>query len=520
MPPTFNRIEQINNLPYIRVYPSEMTKNAAIIGAGIAGIASAIRLAVKGYQVDVFETNAYPGGKLSTLEVQGESGAYRFDAGPSLFTLPQLVEELFRLAGENPASFFEYVRLPEICRYFWDDQTRLTAWADNEAFAREVETQLGEPADRIRNFLTDSAFKYEITDQLFLHNSLHKASTWLSQKAMRGYLNLPTLGVFGTMNMANSRTFSNPKVVQLFNRYATYNGSDPYQTPALLNIIPHLEYNIGAFFPKKGMVSITDSLVALAQRLGVVFHYNTPVQEIVVENGKAVGIRLNTGQLSRYSTVFSNMDITPTYRHLMPTQRAPEQTLSQPRSSSGLIFYWGIRRQFPELDMHNIFFSNDYRIEFEYLFQRRDRIYDDPTIYVNITAKTKPDDAPPGCENWFILLNAPANEGQDWDEIIIKTRQDVIRKLNHNLGLDVAPLIECEAILDPRTIESRTSSAQGALYGMASNNRFAAFLRHPNFSSKIKNLYFVGGSVHPGGGIPLCLLSAKIAVQLAGSNEQ
>ena len=165
--------------------------------------------------------------------------------------------------------------------------------------------------------------------------------------------------------------------------------------------------------------------------------------------------------------------------------------------------------------MHNIFFSNDYRTEFEYLFQRRDRLYNDPTVYVNISSKTKPDDAPSGCENWFVLLNAPANEGQDWDKIIAQTRQDVLRKLSHNLGVDVASLIECEAILDPRTIEARTSSAQGALYGTASNNRFAAFLRHPNFSSKIKNLYFVGGSVHPGGGIPLCLLSAKIAVQLA-----
>lgn len=517
------------------------SRTAAIIGAGIAGIASAIRLAVKGYEVDVFEANAYPGGKLSTFDLTGASGTYRFDAGPSLFTLPTLVEELFLLAGENPNDHFEYIRLPEICRYFWDEGTRLTAWADTDRFAHEIETQLGEPADRIRNFLQDSAFKYTITDQLFLQNSLHKAGTWLGRRAMHGYLNLPRLGVFGTMNGANSRMFSHPKVVQLFNRYATYNGSDPYQTPALLNIIPHLEYNIGAFFPVNGMVSITDSLVALARRLGVRFHFNTRVEEIVVENGKAVGIKVGAkerrkegvrGQkgtetitsssslFSPYSLLVSNMDITPTYRRLMPTQPAPERTLRQPRSSSGLIFYWGIRRAFTELNLHNIFFSNDYETEFDYLFHRRDRLYNDPTIYLNITSKHKPDDAPPGCENWFILLNAPANEGQDWDSIIAQTRQDVIRKLNHNLGVDVASLIECEAVLDPRTIESRTSSAQGALYGTASNNRFAAFLRHPNFSSKIKNLYFVGGSVHPGGGIPLCLLSAKIAVQIAASSAQ
>jgi phytoene desaturase len=514
-----------------------MTKNAAVIGAGIAGIAASIRLAVKGYQVDVFEANAYPGGKLSTFDVEGASGTYRFDAGPSLFTLPHLVDELFRLAGENPADHFDYIRLPEICRYFWDDGTRLTAWADTDEFAQEIETQLGEPADRVRSFLSDSAFKYDVTDRLFLHDSLHKARTWLNRKALRGYVNLPRLGVFGTMNGANERVFRNPKLVQLFNRYATYNGSDPYQTPALLNIIPHLEYNIGAFFPKQGMVSITESLVSLAERLGVRFHFNSPVQEIVVEHGKAVGVKVGgdggkgreavEGKMSHkeaqsspssilpFLLVISNMDVTPTYRRLMPSQPAPERTLRQPRSSSGLIFYWGIRREFPELDMHNIFFSNDYRTEFDYLFQRRDRLFEDPTVYVNITSKNKPDDAPPGCENWFILLNAPANEGQDWDAIINQTRQDVIRKLSHNLGVDVASLIECEAILDPRTIEARTSSAQGALYGTASNNRFAAFLRHPNFSSKIQNLYFVGGSVHPGGGIPLCLLSAKIATELA-----
>jgi phytoene desaturase len=521
----------------LRVLLVDMTKNAAVIGAGIAGIASAIRLAVKGYKVDVFEANAYPGGKLSTINVEGASGQYRFDAGPSLFTLPQLVEELFRLAGENPADHFEYVRLPEICRYFWDDQTRLTAWANPTDFACEVETQLGEPAERVVNFLKDSSFKYGITDQLFLQNSLHKTETWLSREALRGYLNLPRLGVFGTMNAANARTFSNPKVVQLFNRYATYNGSDPYQTPALLNIIPHLEYNIGAFFPKKGMVSITNSLVALAERLGVTFHYNTPVQEIVVEGGKAIGVVVKSEELSvkskpapsptphssllspiAYQLILSNMDITPTYRRLMPSQPAPERTLSQPRSSSGLIFYWGMKRAFPELDMHNIFFSNDYQTEFEYLFKRRDQLYHDPTIYVNITAKTKTDDAPLGCENWFVLLNAPANEGQDWDKIIAQTRQDVIQKLSHNLGTDISQFIDCEAILDPRTIESRTSSAQGALYGTASNNRFAAFLRHPNFSSRIKNLYFVGGSVHPGGGIPLCLLSAKIATEMVDRN--
>ncbi|MET3126008.1 phytoene desaturase [Arcicella rosea] len=485
-------------------------KKVAIIGAGIGGISTAIRLAHKGFEVSVFEENTYAGGKLSSFNLNG----YRFDAGPSLFTLPNLVEELFELVGKNPKEYFEYIKLPDICHYFWEDATKLTAWAENERFAKEVEEITGEPAQKILNFLKDSAFKYEVLDGLFLQDSLHKFSTWTSAKALKGYLNLPKLGIFGTMNEANEKLFKNPKIVQLFNRYATYNGSDPYQTPATLNIIPHLEYNIGAFFPKKGMVSITNSLVKLAEDLGVQFFYENKVEEILVEKDKVSGIRysnISEKSISKaFDVVVSNMDVTPTYRKLMPNQKHPDRLLNQPKSSSGVIFYWGIKKQFAELGLHNIFFSDDYQKEFNTMFQEK-TISNDPTVYINITSKLKPDDAPKGCENWFVLINAPANEGQNWDKIIANTRQNVVQKVSRMLGENIADLIECEEILDPRTIESKTSSAQGALYGNSSNNRYAAFLRHANFSSKIKNLYFVGGSVHPGGGIPLAISSAKIA---------
>ena len=493
-------------------------KKVAIIGAGIAGIASAIRLAHKGFEVSVFEANDYAGGKLSSFELKG----YRFDAGPSLFTLPNLVTELFELVGQNPTNFFEYEQLTEICRYFWEDKTRLTAWAEPVKFAQEVEEITGEPAEKIIQFLKDSAFKYEVLDGLFLQDSLHKLSTWTSKKALKGYLNLPKLGIFGTMNQANQKLFKNPKIVQLFNRYATYNGSNPYQTPATLNIIPHLEYNLGAFFPKKGMVSITNSLVKLAESLGVKFYFETKVEEIITENGKVKGVKLtrngdrnnrenkgNISDLIPFDGVVSNMDVTHTYRKLLPNEKHPNFLLNQPKSSSGVIFYWGIKKKFPALDLHNILFNDNYSEEFKTMFEQK-TIYHDPTVYINITSKHKTDDAPEGCENWFVLINAPANEGQNWDKIIAQTKENVLKKISRMLGQNIEELIECEQILDPRTIESKTSSAQGALYGNSSNNRFAAFLRHANFSSKIKNLYFVGGSVHPGGGIPLALSSAKI----------
>ena len=140
----------------------------------------------------------------------------------------------------------------------------------------------------------------------------------------------------------------------------------------------------------------------------------------------------------------------------------------------------------------------------------RDRIYEDPTVYINITSKYNSEDAPASCQNWFTMINVPFDGGQDWDTLIAEARKNILTKVSRILGKDIESLIACEDILDPRSIDSKTSSHLGALYGTSSNNRMAAFQRHPNFSRKIKNLYFCGGSVHPGGGIPLSLLSAKI----------
>ncbi len=490
-----------------------MKPKAIIIGSGIAGIASSIRLAAKGYEVDVFEANSYPGGKLSEIN----KGGYRFDAGPSLFTLPNQVEELFAISGEDAKEHFDYIRLPVACHYFWEDGKKVKAYAEVEKFAEEVERELGEPREHVISALEKSGFIYEHLAPLFMHKSLHKLDTWTGPKAMKSYLRMGKLGIFQTMAEANKKQFDQAKLVQLFNRYATYNGSNPYETPATLNIIPHLEFNIGAFFPKKGMHDITQSLFKLAQSKGVNFHFGKKVQEILVEEGEAVGIRLEDQKIGA-DLVVNNMDMVNAYKTILKKEKQPKRLLNQPKSSSALIFYWGIERVFPELDLHNIFFSDNYLKEFDHIFHHKEPYYD-PTVYVNITSTQKKDDAPEGCMNWFTMINVPNNQGQDWEKIIRDARKNIIHKINRILKTDIEDLIAVEEILDPRTIEIKTSSAQGALYGNSSNNKFSAFLRHANFSSNIKNLYFCGGSVHPGGGIPLCLLSAKIMTEMIPSDN-
>lgn len=482
-------------------------KKAVVVGAGIAGIATAIRLAVKGYDVQVFETSDKPGGKLSEFTKDG----FRFDMGPSLLTMPQYIDELFLLAGKEPADYFNYKKLNVNCQYFYEDGTTLTAYADEQKFADELATKTGEKADAVKKHIANSRKIYNATNHIFLERSLHQIKTFLSWKAIGTFFKLPQIDATRTMHNANSSFFKDKHVVQYYDRYATYNGSNPYQAPATLNIIPHIEQHFGAFFPEGGMYGIITALVKLAEELGVKFIYNAEVLQLLLLNGKINYLNVN-GNLVSADVVASNMDVWFTYHKLLTDypKLFPKKLLLQERSTSALIFYWGINKQFPNLDLHNIFFSDEYAAEFNHIWQQKD-IYNDPTVYLNISSKYKADDAPPGCENWFVMINVPSNSGQDWDKLVAAARQNIWGKLSHILGEDVSQLIISETILDPRGIESNTSAYQGAIYGASSNNRFAAFMRHANKSSRIKNLYFCGGTVHPGGGIPLCLLSAKIA---------
>jgi phytoene desaturase len=498
-------------------------KKVVVIGSGIAGLASAIRMAVRGYEVHVYEANAYPGGKLTEIQV----GKYRFDAGPSLFTMPHYFEDLFALANKKFSDYCPYQRLDTITHYFYKDGTRYNTFASVVETAQEMQEKLGIDKKLIISHIENSAKIYKLTADTFLHQSIHAYQNFSAFDLMKIGSNLGTLDIFNTMHETNvKKLMNNEKAIQYFDRFATYNGSNPYEAPGTLNIIPHLEHNIGAYFPKGGMVSLSRSCYNLATELGVHFHFNTIVNEIGVDRNKVIGVNYNSvkrennihidngeNNFQSADLVISNMDVAYTYRKLLPKQKHPEKTLNQPRALSAMVFYLGIKKEFPELGLHNIFFSNNYKEEFDAFFKRH-TLNDDLTIYINITSKYEKEDAPEGCENWFVMVNTPPHTGQDWDTLIAYTRKNILNKLSEILNCNIEEYIEAEDILEPRIIETRNLSWQGSLYGNSSNNKFAAFLRHANFTGNIKGLYFCGGSVHPGGGIPLCLLSAKIVDDL------
>lgn len=393
------------------VMHTNASKQVLIIGAGIAGIATAIRLRVEGFQVKVIEKNSYPGGKLSSFK----NGDFSFDAGPSLFTQPHFIEELFDLAKEDIGLFFSYHKEPITCNYFYEDGTVIKAYSDKKKLAEELYQKTGEPITNINRFLQSADKLYNNIGNFFLQHSLHRVATLFKKDIIKALATVRPRFIFESMNSFHEKSFQSSKLVQLFNRYATYNGSNPYKAPSMLSMIPHLEFNIGTFYPKGGMISITNALVSLAEKKGVIFMYNQHVDEILIEKNKVSGALVG-GKKIDADIIVSNMDAYFTYKYLLKDNNKAKQILKQERSSSAVIFYWGLNKSFPQLGLHNIFFSSDYKKEFDHLFNSK-QVFDDPTIYINITAKPEPGlHAPVGMENWFVMVNAPAHTNQVWDE--------------------------------------------------------------------------------------------------------
>lgn len=482
-----------------------------VVGAGLGGLSAALRLAAAGYEVDVFERQSFPGGKAGSEAIDG----FRFDTGPSLLTMPYVLAELFAEVDLDWSEQISVERLSPICNYFWSDGTRLSAYGEPERFAAEIEAKTGEPAQSVHRYLEYARRIHDTAAELFLNRSLHEASTYLSGLFWRSLLKIGRIDALRTMNQAHERYFCDPRVIQLFNRYATYNGSSPFSVPATLNIIPYVEYGHGGFAVNGGIHAIPAAIEAAARNAGARFYYEHDVQRIVYDDSRRVrGVEVGGGRVAA-DAVVCNVDVSVAYPRLLGDERAHqlERYRRLEPSSSGLVFYWGIDREFSELSTNNIFFSDDYRTEFRSIFQDR-RCPAEPTVYVNITSKTTPGDAPSGCENWFVLINAPYVDGQQWEAETARVRQRVLERVSGALGVNVAEHIIAEGRLTPPEIEARTGSYRGALYGISSNGRMAAFARHPNRSRDYEGLYFCGGSAHPGGGMPLVILSGKITAEI------
>lgn len=485
----------------------------AIVGAGLGGLACAVRLAAAGFEVDIFEQAAGPGGKAGTLEL----GEWRFDTGPSLLTMPFVVDDLFADAGVDRADRLGIEPLDVLCRYWFADGNALDTVSDPNAVAEGLADRgWAERAQADQYFAHCRAIWYA-SAELFLLRPMTGLLRTVREiglgRTLRTIANVRDLDVGRTMHEANASFFDDPRVVQLFDRRATYAGSSPYQAPATLNIIQHVDYALGGFVIEGGVYSLVRTLHQLAEELGVTFYFDAPVERMLTDGQRVDGIEV-AGERVPADAVVSNADVNATYADLLDdTQSRPARRYaSLEPSSSAVVFYWGVRDTHPHVDVHNILFSADYEAEFEDLFANR-TCHHDPTVYIYVSSKYAPDDAPEGCENWFVMVNAPHDSGQDWQSETGRVREAVLRKIRDRLGVDLAGMIEEAGCLTPPDLQRKTGSRLGSIYGISSNSQWAAFQRQRNRSGVYRGLYFCGGSAHPGGGMPLVMLSGKMAAE-------
>ncbi len=474
-----------------------------IVGAGLGGLAAAVRLAAQGRHVTLIEKNERVGGKLNLVTAQG----YTFDTGPSLLTLPWVLEELFAAAGRRLSDYLQLDQIEPTCRYQWPDGTHFHAWQRLPQFIQEVERLSPADVAGLFRFLAHTAHIYDAVADNFLLRPFDGIRDLLTPRLLRDG---PRIDALRSVDRAVRSFFRSPYLRQLFNRYATYNGSSPYLSPATFNVIAYIELVEGGWYVRGGMYQLAHALQRLLEELGVELRLNTSVASILSERGAVCGVRLDHGETITARQVIVNADPRYAYATLLPEQQRSAARLARLEPScSGFVLFLGIDTSYPQLAHHNIFFSSDYQAEFAAIFQKGVPAAD-PTIYVAATCVSDHDHAPPGHMNLFVLVNAPAlgprvcwpREAEAYaDRVITRLEQHGLHHLSQH--------IVYHQIWTPAEIAARYNAADGAIYGLSSNHPFSAFMRPPLRAPELRNLYFVGGGTHPGGGIPLVLLSGR-----------
>ena len=488
-----------------------LKKKIGVIGAGIGGLSVACRLAKDGHNVHLFEKNDKVGGKLNEWSDKG----YRFDTGPSLLTMTHTLEELFSYCEQDRKQYLNYSELSPLCRYFWEDGTQLDSYSELEKALDEIRKFAPEDEQAYKEFLFYSKNIYDKTSQAFLESPLYEWSDLKSLKLT------DALKIDALQPMAKSidKRFKSVYLKQLFKRFATYNGSNPYKAPATLNVIAHVELSMGGYYVEGGMYTIAKALENLALKMGVTIHVNSPIEQLVTakSNRKIIAVKIN-GEIQEFDTVVSNCDATITHTELTTNDQINLPKKSQLKSiepsCSGFVLLLGINKKYRQLKHHNIFFSSNYKNEFDELFNQK-IASKNPTIYISNTSDKTLFDIPDGEKsNFFILVNTPyLNENEmDWDEQKNESYGNLIIDRLEKLGLTgLKDAIEVRHHINPTDFYNKYLSNKGSIYGTSSNGKMAAFARPKNKSIFFDNLYLAGGSTHPGGGIPLAILSAKHA---------
>ena len=473
---------------------------AVVIGSGVGGLTAAIRLQVAGHDVTVVERNHVVGGKLAVFERDG----FVFDLGPSLVTLPHVFDKVFRLAGTSLDEQVTMVRLDPQFKYSWRDGSALDVPDDPDATAAAFDAFAPGAGEQWREFDANGRTIWDISERTFFAGPMSNPSSLL--KRMESPRDLLDIDALRTLRRAARDTFDDDHVRQWAGRYATYSGSSPAQAPATLACIPHIESRFGCWYPMGGLGALRSAFENVATGIGVEIKTSTEVMSITSTPDRVTGVALNDGSHIDAPIVVANVDAQHLYDDLLPDRTAAKQVRKARRSTSGFVLCIGARGRTEGIGHHNVWFSDDAYQEFRAI--DAGQLADDPTIYGCVSSTTDPTQAPAGDENWFLLVNTPPGIDVDADRY-----RDVVLERLATHGVDLRRRMRFCAHMTPSDIEHNYRSPGGAIYGTSSNGKRAAFARPANRGAK-PGLYLVGGSSHPGGGLPLVTMSGRIVADM------
>ena len=432
-----------------------------VIGAGIGGLSAAIHLAAAGRPVTVLEQNAGAGGKMGLWQADG----FTWDTGPSIITMRPALEALFATAGRRLEDYLTLLPVDPLTRYFYPDETAIDATQNLPQMLDQIAALDPRDVEGYLAFLAHAAELHRITGDIFIYGE---------PPTLRDFLRVPLRDIvrvdaWRTMAQAHAHYVHSPHLRQLLGRFATYLGASPYRASAVLNTIAHVELNQGVWYPQGGIYQIARAYRRLAEELGVEIRTESRVTRIEIQDGVVLGVTLAGNERLFAQTVVANVDVTTVYHDLLPPDVAParrKRLIQIAPSGSGFVLLLGIEGQHPELAQHNIFFARDYRREFDDLFSRGIPPQE-ATIYVTATSKVDPQHAPPGCENWFVMVNAPPlGPNFDWATQGQAYRDALLARLAEH-GYDVRERIRSERWRTPEDLRAQTGAWRGALYGLS-----------------------------------------------------
>jgi phytoene desaturase len=479
-----------------------------VIGAGLGGIVAAARLARSGFQVTVLEKNSTPGGRCSRLIRDG----HRFDIGPTLFLMPEIFAETYTALGARMDDHLDLRRIDPTYRVRFDDGVEIALTSDLIAMQQQLEAIEPGSFEGLLRYLAEGYTHYYLALERFVGRNFYSLPDYFNPQNLPLLFQLKAL----TKHYDNiGHYFHDPHLKAAFTFQNMYLGLSPYDAPATYSLLQYTELAGGVWFPIGGLYRVVESLVKLAEAQGVRFRYDAAVKQIEVAGNHATGVALDDGARLHADTIVANADLPYIYECLLPDRAAAERLKRMHYTCSAIMFYWGLDKVYPQLATHNVFLCGDYRASFKHIFMDR-TLPDEPSFYVHAPARIDPTAAPAGGDTLMVLVpvgHLDAAAAQDWDTLRARARAAVLHRLAIIGIAGLAEHLTCEVSYTARDWRTRFNLAKGAAFGLSHTFWQVGYLRPHNRHKRYRNLYFVGSSTHPGAGLPMALLSARLTTE-------